>query len=542
MKKQKISRRKFLAISAISAATVALDWKKVAAFSARMGPAKKYPTIIIGAGLGGLCCGAYLARQGVPVTVLEQHDIPGGYATSFDRGDFEFEVSLHGTCINSNANQRILTELDIAKKIKTVLLPEFYRIKTPDTDIRIPQQDPEAYIRMLCERFPDEAAGISEFIREMVGLSDETDRFIAKKGKFFKLFFPLQFPKMWHIRGKTLAEFMDGYVSDPKAKAVLGSLWSYYGLPPERLSAFYYANATGEYLKKGSYYIRRRSQDISDALAGAIEAAGGNVRYNTEVEKIILKNETVAGVKTTDGEIFPARAVVSNAGAPTTFSKMLPPNILPAAYKKKLAEYRPSLSTFIVWLGLNREIADRIPAYSTHVGTGSGPSADYALCKKGDIANGPFSVTVYDKAYDGYSKKGTTSVMLLFLTGYEPWRKFEKVYQRGDKKVYHAQKEAWTRILIHRSEKAVIPGLSDMIEVKEAATPLTNQYFTKNPEGAIYGYETSVENAFMNRIKNKTPVPGLFLAGAWGDPGGGYEGALISGRKTFYEMMKEWGA
>ncbi|MCP4053768.1 MAG: FAD-dependent oxidoreductase, partial [Mesoflavibacter sp.] len=49
--------------------------------------------IVIGAGLGGLVSAAYLAKYGCKVTVLEQHDIPGGYATSFDRGDFTFDVS-----------------------------------------------------------------------------------------------------------------------------------------------------------------------------------------------------------------------------------------------------------------------------------------------------------------------------------------------------------------------------------------------------------------------------------------------------------------
>ncbi|MGB9500015.1 MAG: FAD-dependent oxidoreductase [Dissulfuribacterales bacterium] len=93
---KRFSRRSFLTISTMTAATLALDWKKVHAMAAKMGPKNDYPTVIIGAGLGGLCCGAYLARQGIPVTIVEQHAIPGGYATSFDRaqGKFTFEVSL----------------------------------------------------------------------------------------------------------------------------------------------------------------------------------------------------------------------------------------------------------------------------------------------------------------------------------------------------------------------------------------------------------------------------------------------------------------
>ena len=105
-----LSRRSFLAISTMTAASLALDWRKISAYAAKMEPKSDYPTVVIGAGLGGLVCAAYLAKQGVPVTVVEQHSIPGGYATSFERagGKFTFEVSLHGTSINSNAPARIL--------------------------------------------------------------------------------------------------------------------------------------------------------------------------------------------------------------------------------------------------------------------------------------------------------------------------------------------------------------------------------------------------------------------------------------------------
>ena len=129
--KRKISRRSFLSISAMTAAAITLDWGKVSAWAAKMGPAGNYPTVIIGAGLGGLCCGVFLSKMGVPVTVVEQHDIPGGYATSFERdaGRFSFEVSLHGTSISNNATARILEDIGVLDRLELVELPEVYRIK-----------------------------------------------------------------------------------------------------------------------------------------------------------------------------------------------------------------------------------------------------------------------------------------------------------------------------------------------------------------------------------------------------------------------------
>lgn len=538
-----VTRRSFLTISAMTAATIALDWKKVHAMATKMGPKSEYPTVIIGAGLGGLCCGAYLARQGLPVTIVEQHDIPGGYATSFDRaqGKFTFEVSLHGTTAKNNAVERILKDIGVYDRLDFVELPDVYCLKTPNFIINVPQRDPDAYVQNLATHFPEEENGIRSFVNEMIDIAEETDQLHQKKGEFVKLFFPFQYPKMWHVRNQTLAEMLSEHVNNQELKDILAGLWGYYGLPSSQLSAFYYSTATGGYLKNGSWYIKHRSQDLSNAMADEIEKAGGKIIYGNSVNKISLKDNAVSGVELSDGSAIAAKAVVSNASALTTFQKMLPKKSVPEDYLNTLADYRPSISSFIVWLGLNKDITDRVSCYGTHVTGKQDLEAGYQSCLRGDIESGPFGVAVYDKAFNGYSLAGTSSVMLLFLCGYEPWKKFESEYKNNDKHKYYQEKNRWTDILIQRAEKEVIPGLSSMIEVKESATPLTNWQYTGNTQGAIYGFEQSMDNAFMNRISNETPISGLYLAGSWGDPGGGYEGALRSGEITFQNLMEFWG-
>jgi len=540
MSTRRITRRSFVSIAAMTALATALDWRKINAFAAKMGPNKDYPTVVIGAGLGGLCCGAYLAKQGVPVTVVEQHSIPGGYATAFARGRYTFEVSLHGTSINNNAAARILGNVGILEKLQLVRLPEVYRLKAPGLDIAVPQQDQEAFISLLSKHFPAEEKGIRSFVGEMVGLSEEVEKLHEKKGQFIKALFPVQYRKMWNIRNKTLADFLNEHVKNPELQSVLSSLWGYYGLPPSRLSAFYYANATGGYLRHGSFYIKERSQNLSDALAEAIEEKGGKVLYNTEVERILLKDGSVTGVALSDGKTLSARAVVSNASALATFKHMLAKEAVPSDYVKKLEGFKPSISSFMVWLGLNRELRGKIKGCGIHVSSGRSPEADYLSCLNGEVDRVSFSVSIYDNIFEGYSKPGTSSLMLLCLSGYEPWRRFEAGYKAGNKADYEREKVRWTDILIRRAEKEVIPGLSSMIEVKDASTPLTNWRFTRNPEGAIYGFEQSMDNAFMNRIDNRTPVKGLYLASAWGNPGGGFAGVLRAGEQTFEKIMEDW--
>jgi len=538
-----VSRRSFLTISAMTAATLALDWGRISAYAAKMGPKSDYPTVVIGAGLGGLVCGAYLAKQGIPVTVVEQHSIPGGYATSFERagGKYTFEVSLHGTSINTNAPARILNEIGVLDKIDLVQLPEIYRYKTPKLDISVPQRDPEEYIKRLTAHFPEEADGIRGFVEEMIAISEEENRLHLKDGRFFKLFFPFQYRKMWNVRNKTLADLMNAYVKNSELQEILAALWGYYGLPPSRLSGFYYANATGGYLRNGSFYIRQRSQDLSDAIAEVIEENGGKILYDTAVDRILVEKGVVKGVGLSGGETLPGRAVVSNASAPTTFQEMVPEGAVPEDYLKKLRGYKPSISSFIVWLGLNRDISDQTGAFSTHVSSGLRPDQDYQAKLNGEVENGSFGVAIYDNIFKGYSAPGTSTLQLIFLCGYEPWRRFESNYRTGNKTGYQQEKARWTDILIKRAERDVIAGLSSMIKVKEAATPLTNWRYTGNTEGAIYGFEQSMDNAYMNRIENYTPIKGLYLAGSWGNPGGGYSGAFRSGEKTFQALMEEWG-
>jgi prolycopene isomerase len=537
---KRISRRSFLAFSGLTAASLALNKERIAFCAKKMGPPSEYPTVVIGAGLGGLCCAAYLAKQGIPVTVVEQRKVPGGYACSFERagGRFTFDVSLHGMSAKNNAAARILEDLGILSELSLVELSEVYQLQSPSHSLSVPQRDPEAYIRVLSSHFPNERKGIREFIGEILGIAEEVDK-LHRKGKYSKLLFPFQYPKLYGVLDKNLADLMKGYVKDPALQNILASLWDFHGLPPSEVSGLFYAAAKGDVLKNGTYYVKKRSQDLSRALAEVIERSGGRVLYGHMVEEISLRNGSVHGVVTNKGNILPARAVVSNANIIDTFRRMLPQRAVPGDYLKKLETCRPSLSTFIVWLGLNQELRGQLDVCGIQILSRQGPESDYNACLKGDIDRVPFRIGFYDNFYEGYSRSGTSTLRIFCLCGYEPWRRFEADYKAGRKEEYTRQKERWTQTLIHRAEE-VVPGLSSMIEVAEAGTPLTNWRFTRNFEGAIYGFEQSVENASIKRIDDRTPIKALYLASAWCNPGGGFAGVLISGQMAFRDMMEDW--
>ena len=98
MSSGQLPRREFLEFLASAFPVAALDWDTLPRGKAQAGKAASYDVIVIGAGLGGLSCGAAFARQGFRPLVIEQHDKPGGFATAFRRpGGFIFDVSLHST-------------------------------------------------------------------------------------------------------------------------------------------------------------------------------------------------------------------------------------------------------------------------------------------------------------------------------------------------------------------------------------------------------------------------------------------------------------
>jgi len=101
---------------------------------------------------------------------------------------------------------------------------------------------------------------------------------------------------------------------------------------------------------------------------------------------------------------------------------------------------------------------------------------------------------------------------------------------------YLEKREAIALEYVHRAER-LLPGLSDHIEVMEIATPLTIERFTLNPRGTILGWEIS-EDRFLDLDSMVTPIPNLFLAGAW-TRGGGQSNAILSGILTAFRILRQ---
>ena len=523
-----LTRRKFINMMLMAGAAAAVDWTRIDALAADINNKADYPIVVIGAGLGGLVSAAYLVNHGFPVTLLEQHELPGGYATSFDRaaGKFTFDVSLHATVAEGGIPQKVLSEIGIWDRLKVVYTPELCRYILSDYDLVLPAKDPEQIKNVLGDTFPDERKGISAFYDDMIQVQQEMTGYAGRHSV------------MDRLENLTLSDWIATLVRRSEVRDILSVFWGYYGLPPSRLNALYYAIATGQYLVTGGQYFKTRSQDLSNTLMEAITERGGEVRFETAAKRILLKKERIAGVEDDNGTFHPAKAVIANSSVPDLFSELIRPEEVPGSYLKKLSSYQSSLSSFIVWLGLKREIKDP-KDYEIFIGSDEDPEAAYRACLSGDLAKAGLAVTIYDNLYKGYSLPGTTTMTVMTLCGYEPWKKYENDYFAGRKEAYAKEKDRLVQILVKEAEARVIPNLTSIIEVMDAATPLTNARYTGNYHGAIYGYDR--RGARMNLLDVRTPIKGLYLASAWSH-GGGYTPVMMAGRHAVQAFMEDWRA
>ena len=497
-----------------------------------------YPVIVIGAGLGGLGAACQLALVGKKVLLLEKHNVPGGFATSFVRGRFEFEGALHelsdiGTEENKGSLYRFLERIGvIPDKIKFKQIPEFYRSVFLDGyDVTLPIGIDE-YTEKLIELFPSEKKGIEEFLdmcqKVLAGIE-----FVAKRrGKFSPAEVLKEHPWLVRVSGLTLSEIFQKFFTNQRMIAVIAQLWGYLGLPPSRLNAYVFTAMLITYLKWGAAFPIGRSHALTSAIVKALEELGGEIRFNALVNRILVKNGRACGVELLNGDIYQCEAIISNANPICTTMKMLPKDVVPDSYKKQI--YAPEIgpSAFSVYIGLNASYKELgLNAHETFINETDDLNKAFETFNK--LEPPKYMVAAcYNNIYNDITPPGTTQLVLTTL-------QMGKLWQTVSPDQYFKVKDYIADKMVELLEKTICPDVRDYIEVAEAATPLTYYRYSKNLEGAIYGYTQDLMNGPTLRLKSRGSIPGLYQCGAWTNIGGGFSTSILSGRIAAGMYLKD---
>jgi phytoene dehydrogenase-like protein len=495
-----------------------------------------YDIIVIGAGLGGLGAAAKLALAGKNVLLLEKHAVPGGFATSFVRGRFEFEAALHelsglGNEETPGALYHFFNELGILNKdIEFNRIPEIYRCIYPDgLDESLPF-GVEEYQNKLIEIFPRRKEEIIKLMDVCKKVGAGLSYVGSQGGKINPL--KILFKHTWlaRVAGLTAEEFITKFTTDVKLIDVFTQLWAYYGLPPSQCNAVLFIAAQMGYLKHGAYFPKGRSHAMSSAIANRIQKLGGTIRYNALVDKIIMEGDKIKGVELLNGDVYLANAIISNVNPICTTMKMLPPKTMPDWYIKKLSAPQIANSVFNVHLGLNASPKElQLHSYEVFMNT----SYDIEAMNLAPIDD-PKSVACvcYNVVDENISPPGTTSLVLTALQYGREWHNISAAE-------YFKFKDKAANKMIKIVEDMYIPNIRDYIEVAEAATPLTYYRYSKNLDGTIYGMTNTVYDSPIFRLKSNTPLKNLYFCGAWTNTGGGYEPSLESGMTAAHMFLQK---
>jgi len=475
-----------------------------------------YDAIVVGAGNGGLTASAALAQKGLKVLLLERHNIPGGCATSFCRGRFEFEVALHqlsgmGTPAKPGPLRMMLGSLGILDQLELVEMPELYSVSMPD-GFRIGlKPDKERVIAELKERFPHEQDAIDTFFHLVYAYANQ-----MLATFFFKDPSPTRekYPEMYAYAFKTAADVLNDLFGDPLLKAVISVYWGYIGLPPDRLAFPYLAMIFFTYIEFKPFHIKGGSQALSNVIANAFLSHGGTVRYNCGVEKILVEDGTVKGVVTRDGERIGSRFVVSNASQVSTYVGLMDPEQVPDGVTREMRGRSLSPSAFTLFAGFDCEPGTLGFREPTNFLLRDLDISDRTLGKMGEleIGNQPIVLSCYDVADPDFSPKGACQANIVTL-------KYGRTWLKVPPREYYRVKFQCAEEILERVEE-IYPGIRAHMEELEVATPLTHMRYLGHPEGAIYGYEQYVKDSMFFQPGRYSPIHGLYFASGWvGDCG-----------------------
>jgi prolycopene isomerase len=442
----------------------------------------KYDVIIIGAGIGGLVCGCYLAKAGLKTLVIEKNHYIGGYCTSFKRGGFTFDAAVHYLGAGRPKGE-------IGKVIRDLTLQEYLKIKRLDPSEKIIAADKTIYIKSSPFKTQE------EFIDNFPSSAD-------KITAFFDLILNCDFYSLYSkYKLHTFKTVLDSFFQNETLKSTLSIPLGNIGLPASRVSALAAIYLFREFILDSGYYPLGGIQAFPDALGKRFQSSGGTLALNTQVEEIQVKNNVACGVVLHNKEKLSSKIVIANCNAHLLIRK----SIDNKSFLRRDANLEYSPSCFAVYLGLKQDIKKIL---SDCCSTWYFPTNDIEDCY-GNIYNNivenkiDYMLCTFPSLHDNTLAPLDKSSMELFICA--PYISSE-FWSLNRERIYEA--------MIARV-KNILPNIASYIETKVIATPNTFNKFTNNAQGSMYGWAATPEQIDPSIYPQKTAIDNCFMVGHW---------------------------
>jgi phytoene dehydrogenase-like protein len=503
--------------------------------------ASRYDCIVIGAGHNGLTCAAYLARAGRRVLVVEAAERPGGAAATreFAPG---YRVSSCAHLLHLMPGW-LLEELGLTRHGLRMAVERMPTIALSATGaLRIPL-DPDSTAQNLGDadaqalrayearmrRLARALRPLLEAVPPRLGSRAWRDRLtLLGLGVKLRLLGRADMRELLRIAGMCVQDLLDEHFESPLLKgalafdAVLGTNLGPRS-PGSVFTLLYRLAATGGSASSLAQPVGGLGA-LTEALARAAQSAGAELRLAAPVARVIVTQDSAAGVVLESGEKLEAGCVISSADPSTTFLRLLGAEHLDAGFVRRVTHLRTQGMTAKLHLALGR-----MPQFTALAGaTPAGrlvlaPSPRAVELAFNDAKYGKFSATplleVIVPTVVDPSLAPSGQHVLSAVVQYAPYR------VAGG---WEGQREQFLDTILQTLE-AHAPGLRESVRAAELLTPQDIEAQFRISGGHWHHAELALDQFFMVRpvagaAQYRAPLKGLFLCGAGCHPGGGVMG------------------
>lgn len=470
---------------------------------------------VVGAGIGGLCTAARLAKAGHLVTIFESSNRTGGKCRTEWIGRYAFDTGpslLTLPAVYRDFFQRTGDVMGRVLEIEEVNPSFDYRFHDGQS-VKFSNLSRKKTLAAISESLGEDAA--REWDAVMLRAEAMWD---VSRGPFVEseLKSPLSLLKRpqlmrdlktiapWKslrgigIRNPYLAKIMDRYAtysgSDPRvAPAVLSTI----AFVEEAFGAWHVKGGVGT---------------LSEKITERCEKLGVIIRLNTYVDEITTKSGAVTGV-VVQGHHEEFDRVVANADAQFVYNNLMAPTNKVVKLRKQLAKSEPSLAGFSLLLGLKPSTAEPLAHHTILFPENYDLEFESIFTSKTPVQK----PTIYICA--------PRDPLMVKDAGHEAWFVLVNAprhdpYEGGFDWSDAEFNQRYAHSIINQIEAAGI-SVRDRLEVLEIRTPLDLQESVHAPGGSIYGSSSNGARSAFSRAKNRSPIKGLYLVGGSAHPGGG---------------------
>ncbi|MCO6187588.1 NAD(P)/FAD-dependent oxidoreductase [Rhizobium sp. L1K21] len=293
----------------------------------------EYDIVVMGAGHNGLTASCYLARAGLKVLVLERKPYPGGGVVTLELHTPGYRHDLHSSCHIMIQGNPMLTEDELELKAKYGLNYRYsdvpYASIFPDNETLITYKDLDKSCEEISKFSRKDAETYRRFAERSVQMMP---MFISglysppiPLGPFFAMLDSSdEGREILDAMNRSSLDIIDHLFEDDRVKIHLLKLVTENLQLPDELGT-----GMGIFLMPGIIHTFGVSQPVggsgglTDALVRCLEDNGGEVRCDSEVDKILVECGRAVGVRLSTGEEIRGKRAVIGAIHPRVLTKFI---------------------------------------------------------------------------------------------------------------------------------------------------------------------------------------------------------------------------